>query len=114
MDVLEPNRDWLLGRLKRSLKLLAAPADIQLRTVPPFGHKAGELYMSFNHWRVKVIGSFPSEIAIDQRFLLDSMERTFRGMGRECWTDDGVSSSPEWEHVRLLSSKTLQTFGWLH
>jgi hypothetical protein len=114
MEVLKPNRDWLLGRLKHSLEILAAPADIQLRAVPPFGHKAGELYMSFNHWRVKVVGSFHSEIAMDQRLLLDSMERTFRGMGQECWTDDGVSSSPKWEHVRLLSSKTLQTFGWLH
>ena len=114
MDVLEPNRGWLLGRLKYSLKLLAAPADFQLRAVSPFGHKAGELYMSFNHWRVKVVGGLHSEIAMDQRFLLDSMERTFRDMGTECWTDDGVSSSPEWEHVRLLSSKTLQMFGRLH
>ena len=114
MEILKPNRDWLLGRLKHSLEILAAPAEIQLRAVPPFGHKAGQLYMSFNHWRVKVVGSFPSEIAKDQQSLLDSMERTFRGMGRECWTDNGVSSSPEWEHVRLLSSKTLQTFGWLH
>ncbi len=114
MDVIKPNRDWLLGRLKHALEILAAPADIQLGAVPPFGHKAGELYMSFNHWRVRVVGSFPSEIATDQQFLLDSMELTFRGMDQKCWTDDGVSSSPEWEHVRLLSSKTLQTFGWLH
>jgi hypothetical protein len=114
MEILKPNRNWLLSRLKRSLKLLAAPAHIQLRAASPFGHKAGELYMSFNHWRVKVVGSFPFEIAMNQRFLLDSMERTFRGMGRECWTDHGVSSSPEWEHVRLLSSKTLETFGWPH
>jgi hypothetical protein len=113
METLKPNRDWLLGRLKHSLELLAAPPDIQLQAVPPFGHKAGEIYMSFNHWRVKVIGSFPSEIAIDQQSLLDSMERTFTGMGRECWTDNGVSNSAEWKHVRLLSRSTLKTFGWL-
>ena len=113
MDVLKPNRDWLLGRLKHSLEILAAPADIQLRAVPEFGHKAGELYMSFNHWRAKVIGSFPSEIGVGQRALLDSMERTFTDMSQECWTDNGVSSLPEWERVRLLSSKTLQTFGGL-
>jgi len=112
MEIPKANRAWLLGRLKHSLEILAAPADFQLRAVPPFGHKACQLYMSFNHWRVKVVASFPSEIAMDQRFLLDSMERIFRGMGRECWTDDGVSSSPEWKYVRLLSSKTLQTFGW--
>ena len=113
MEVLKPNRAWLLGRLKHSLEILAAPADIQLRTVQAFGHKAGGLFMSFNHWRTKVIGSFPSEIATDQRSLLDSMDRIFMDMGWECWTDDGVSSSPEWERVRLLSSKTLQTFGGL-
>jgi hypothetical protein len=44
------SRAWLLGRLKHSLEILAAPADIQLRAVPEFGHKAGQLYMSFNHW----------------------------------------------------------------
>ena len=113
MDVLKPNRDWLLGRLKHSLEILAAPADIQLRTVPSFGHRAGQLYMSFNHWRSRVVGYCPCEIGVGQRALLDSMERTFTDMSQECWTDNGVSSSPEWEHVRLLSSKTLQSFGWL-
>ena len=111
MEIPKANRAWLLGRLKHSLEILAAPGHIQLRAVPPFGHKAGELYMSFNHWRSMVIGSFPSEIEMDQLFLLDSMEQTFRGMSRECWTDNGVSSSPEWEHVRFLSSKALQSFG---
>jgi hypothetical protein len=111
MEIPKANRAWLLGRLKHSLEILAAPAHIQLQAVPPFGHKAGELYMSFNHWRSRVVGSLHPEIATGQRALLDSMERTFRSMGQECWTDDGVKSSPEWEDVRFQSSKTLQSFG---
>ena len=110
MEVVTANRAWLLGRLKHSLEILAAPAEIQLREASASGHKADELFLRFEHWRSKVMGSFSSEIAIDQRFLLESMERTFTGMGRECWTDDGVSNSAEWEHVRLLSRKTLGTF----
>jgi hypothetical protein len=113
MEVLKANRAWLLGRLKHSLQLLAAPSDIQLQEVPPFGRKADELYLCFDHWRSKVMGSFPSDIATDQRSHLDSMEQIFMSMGRDCWTDDGVNNSAEWMHVRLLSSKTLQTFGWL-
>jgi len=113
MEVVTAKRAWLFGRLKYSLQILAAPAEIQLREVSASGHKADELYLKFGHWRSKVLYSFPSEIAISQRSLLDSMERTFTGMGRECWTDNGVSNSAEWKHVRLLSRKALKTFGWL-
>ncbi len=113
MEVDTANRAWLLGRLKHSLRILAAPAEIQLRGVSAFGRKADELYLSFEHWRARVMVSFPSEIAIDQRSLLDSMEKHFTGMGRECWTDSGVANSAEWEQVRHLSSKTLRAFGWL-
>jgi hypothetical protein len=113
MEVVPANRAWLLGRLKYSLQILAAPAEIQLREMSVSGYRTDELYLKFVHWRSKVIGSFSSEIAIDQRALLDSMARTFTGMGRECWTDNGVSNSVEWKHVRLLSRKALRTFGWL-
>jgi hypothetical protein len=113
MEVVLANRAWLLGRLKHSLQILAAPADIQLREVSASSNKADQLYLKFEHWRSKVMSSFASEIEADQQSLLDSMERTFTRMGRECWTDDGVTNSAEWKDVRLLSRKTLKTFGWL-
>jgi hypothetical protein len=35
-------------------------------------------------------------------------------MDRESWTEDAVINSAEWKHIRQLSSKTLEAFGWSH
>jgi len=107
------SRALLFGRLKNSLHLLAAPADIQLLDSATFGHKADALYLSFAHWRIKVMGNFYSDIAADQLAHLELLEQLFLSMGKECWTDYGVKNSVEWNYVRLLSAITLQTFGWL-
>jgi len=40
------------------------------------------------------------------------MEGLFVSMAHECWTDDGLNNSTEWMNVRLLSNRTLQSFGW--
>jgi hypothetical protein len=81
--------------------------------VPAFGYRAHELYLSFDHWRMKVLGNFLSELAADQLSCLESLQQMFVMMGHECWTDASVAESDEWKHVRHLSSKTLQAFGWL-
>jgi hypothetical protein len=111
MAIFMANKAWLLGRLKQSLELLAAPAHIQLREPAASSRRADELYLSFKHWRLKSMGDFQSEFATDQLALLDSMEQLFACMGPECWTDEGVTNSTEWKQIRLLSGRTLQTFG---
>jgi hypothetical protein len=113
MELLMADKALVFGRLKHSLELLAAPPDMQLRVVPAFGYRAHELYLGFDHWRMKVLGNFLSELAADQISSLNSLQETFTMMGHACWTDRGLADSDEWQHIRHLSSKALEAFGWL-
>jgi hypothetical protein len=113
MELFMADKTLVFDRLKHSLELLAAPPDVQLRVVPAFGYRAHELYLSFDHWRMKVLGNFLSELAAEQISCLDSLQQTFMTMGHECWADSGLSDSPDWQHIRQLSSKALQALGWL-
>jgi hypothetical protein len=113
MEVLMANKAWVFDRLKHSLELLAAPPEIQLRVVPPFGYRADELYLSFEHWRMQVLGNFQSDLEADQVSGLDSLQQIFVQMSQDFWTDGAIASSAEWRHVRHLSSQTLEAFGWV-
>jgi hypothetical protein len=114
MELLFANRSLVFDRLKHSLELLAAPPEIQLRVVPAFGYRADELYLSFDHWRNKLLVNFESELATDQLTCLDSLQELFGRMGNDCWTDFGVHDSAEWKNVRQLSHLALKAFGWVH
>jgi hypothetical protein len=114
MELLFANRSLVFDRLKHSLELLAAPPEIQLRVVPAFGYRADELYLSFDHWRNKLLVNFQSELAAEQRTSLDSLQELFGRMGNDCWTDSGVHESTEWKDVRQLSFQALKAFGWVH
>jgi hypothetical protein len=114
MELLFANKSLVFNRLKHSIELLAAPPEIQLRVVPAFGYKADELYLSFDHWRNKLLVNFQSELAVDQLTTLDSLQELFGRMGNDCWTDSGAHDSAEWQTVRQLSQQTLKAFGWVH
>jgi hypothetical protein len=114
MEFIMADKPLVFSRLKHSLQLLAAPPDIQLRVVPAFGYRADELYLSFEHWRSKLLVYFQSELAADQLTCLNSLQQIFVEMRHECWTDDGVAGSTEWREVRSLSARALKAFGWVH
>jgi len=114
MELVTADKAWVFDRLKHSLQLLAAPPDIQLRVVPAFGYRADELFLSFDHWRAKLLDNFQSELAAEQLSCLDCLQETFVRMGHECWTDNGVHDSTEWQRVRQLSDRTLRAFGWVN
>jgi hypothetical protein len=112
MELLVADKALVFGRLKHSLQLLAASPDIQLQVVPAFGYRADELYLSFEHWRSKLLVHFQSELRADQLSCLDSLQQIFVEMRHECWTDHAVADSAEWQNVRSLSVQALKTFGW--
>jgi hypothetical protein len=114
MQLVMADRAWVFDRLKHSLQLLAAPPEFQLRVVPAFGYRADELYLSFDHWRAKLLNGFQSELAAEQLACLDSLQEIFIEMGHECWSDSGVHDSAEWMRVRQLSSQALRAFGWVN
>jgi hypothetical protein len=105
MEHLTAVKPWIFGRLRHSLQVLADSPDTQLRGVPAFGYRADDLFLSFDHWRVKVLADFQFELTADQLSCLGEMSH-------ECWTDSGVADSVEWNMVRSKSSETLQAFGW--
>jgi len=101
-----------VGRLKHSLQLLVSEANIRLGELPDFCLRSGELFLSFNKWRMALVGNFQSEIFAHQPSGLDAIQWKFGHMDRESWTEDAVINSAEWKHIRQLSSETLETFGW--
>lgn len=113
MEVLMANKAWVFERLKHSLEILAAPPEIQARVVPSFGYRADELYLTFDHWRMKVLGNFQSELEADQLSGLDSLQQIFARMSQDFWTDAAITNSAEWKKVRHLSTEILQSFGWV-
>jgi hypothetical protein len=114
MELFIADRAVVFDRLKHSLELLAAPSDFQLRVAPAFGYRADELYMGFEHCRMKVLSNFESELASEQLSCLKSLQQIFLQMRHECWTDGAVADSTEWKIVRYLSAKALQAFGWVN
>jgi hypothetical protein len=63
---LDAKRLWLFGRLKPSLQLLASQAEIQFRELLTFCNKSDELFLSYNTWRIVLMGNFQSEITAQQ------------------------------------------------
>jgi hypothetical protein len=112
MEYLTADKLWIFGRLKHSLRVLADSAETQLRVVPAFGYRADELFLSFDHWRLKLLANFQFDLTAEQLSCLNSLQRIFAEMRHECWTDSGVAGSTEWSEVRSKSSETLLAFGW--
>jgi hypothetical protein len=52
------------ARLKHSLQLLVGEANIQLGELPDFCLRSDELFLSFNKWRMALVGNFQSEISL--------------------------------------------------
>jgi len=110
--MLDAKKVWLFGRLKHSLRLLASQAEIQFRELPTFCNKSDELFISYNNWRMALMGNFQSEITAQQLSCLEAIQQQFGRMGRESWTDGAVNNSAEWEQIRRLSSAALEAFRW--
>ena len=112
--MLDAKKVWFFGRLKHSLQLLASQAEIQFRELPTFCNKSDELFISYNNWRMALMGNFQSEITVQQLSCLEAIQQQFGRMGRESWTDGAVNNSAEWEQIRRLSSAALEAFRWSH
>jgi hypothetical protein len=108
----EPNRLWLTERLKRSLQLLACPAEIQLNKFPAFVQAPDELALDFDNFRSAFVGNFRRDMTSEQLQYLDLIAKSFDRMDKALFSPDGVTNSGEWRGIRDLASGALNAFGW--
>jgi len=94
--------------LKHSLQLLVSEANIRLGELPDFCLRSGELFLSFNKWRMALVGNFQSEIS-----LTNHLASTRSNGNSDIWTVvcdqfGGMETHPP------TIKQTLEAFGWSH
>ena len=108
----EANRAWLTERFKHALQLLACPPEIQFGKFPDFTHVPDELALEFENLRMAFEGNFRSELTAEQLSRVELIDECLSRMSKECYRQEAVSNSPEWQHIRRLAAEALNAFGW--
>lgn len=105
----------ILERLKHSVQLLASAPEVQLQLLPPFVCKADELALEFDHWWEVTRNRYGADLGPDQQSSLRALDEKLAWLtkrGKEEWTDHAVRESHEWQEIRSLAARVLNTFGW--
>jgi len=112
-------RSWHFGQLRWALQVLALPAQDQVRLFPNWVVKADELALDLDHWALVVCGNYAQELSQEQSGALAGLNERLNAMSRlgaefqeDLWTEEALSSSPHWAHVRQLAADALVAFGW--
>jgi hypothetical protein len=109
------NRDALFRQLRHSLVLLAADGSTALAGLPDGCCKPDELALDFDHARTCVVGNYGDELPQALTGALIEVDAAFRGMPRDCWSEEAVRSSPFWAIVRERARQALgllDQFDW--
>jgi hypothetical protein len=105
----------LQEQLRRSLRLLAAPAAHQLDLFPSLTSTPDHMALEFEHWHDIVIETQPETLSSAQQSALSGLEDQLDAMAdgdEETWTECALRESPAWERVRVLARAALAAFGW--
>jgi hypothetical protein len=108
-------KEFIFERLKHSIQLLASPPGIQLQLLPPYVCKADELALEFDHWREIALHNYGKEFGADQITAMTALDEKLEWLSvavKDCWTDEAVSTSAEWQNVRHLAAAALRAFSW--
>jgi|SRR6185503_12858313 len=108
-------RPTTFERLKHALQALAMGPEVQTRLFPEFVCKANEMVFEFELWYERLISKAADALSDSQRLQLVAIEDAIAAMSEadnQLWSDEGLSSRPEWERLRVLARSALQTFGW--
>lgn len=105
--------------MRWALQALAIPAQNQVRLFPDWVEKADELALDLDHWVLVVCGNYAEDLSQEQLVRLADVNKRLNAMSRlgaefeeELWTEEALSSSPHWAHVRQLAADALAAFGW--
>ena len=111
-----PTKSEIITRLKHALQALALRAELQLSLFPDFVCKADELALDFADWYHCATGNYPGDFTETQkRGLAELIEFLDKISGQEnahLWTDEALSSRPEWAQIRLMALSCLASLGW--
>ncbi len=108
-------KEPIFERLKHSVQLLASPAEVQLRSLPDFVCKGDELALDFDQWHTTVLSNYRSMLTANQLSSLAALNEKLDWLSnkeREYWSDRAVCHSDEWEEIRGLARKVLESFQW--
>ena len=108
----EANRAWLTERFKHALQLLACPPEIQFGKFPDFTHVPDELALESRTSNGGIEGNFRSGIDCETIVRVELIDECLSRMSKECYRQEAVSNSPEWQHIRRLAAEALNAFGW--
>lgn len=99
-------------KIIEALRLVAAPPEIQLSSLPRYVHKPDEVALTFEEVMVY------AKIILDNHFLTDELyerlleiDELFNGFGKDEWTEEAMYQSGTWEVVRNKANDTLKKFG---
>ncbi|MDD6209893.1 MAG: hypothetical protein PUB21_04725 [Bacteroidales bacterium] len=101
--------------LVQSLRLVASPADIQIKSLPDFVCIADEIALTYDETYVLL----PQIAEEDKRFTpqvmetLKELDRLFGEMSEDktLWDIDQLKENLKWEKSRLLAYEALQLLG---
>ena len=107
--------DNILQHLRRSLQLLASPAQIQLNHFPAgWVVLTDEMALDFDAWAERISSYW--KLSQEQLARLTELDEFLNKMSNssnsDFWSDEALSSDPRWEEVRLLAQTALVACGW--
>src|SRR5579884_3193304 len=107
----------MLLRLKHSLQALAMPASVQVYLeTDEVGLVVDDVAIDFDNWHRCVVGHGANRVTDEQRALLAGIDRLLGAMSgaenTELWTEEALSTAPEWATIRELATRALTAFGW--
>lgn len=99
-------QDTYLRRLVGTIKLLAAPAEIQLSAFPNKVCKPDEIALTFDEYACQ---AEKCELLSDvSKTRIAELNRMFDlSIGNDEWTEDAIYNSDKWENVRKKALELL-------
>jgi hypothetical protein len=115
----DEDRTVVRNQFQWSIQALAMDAEVQRSLFPTFVCKADELALDYSDWSRVARSLFASEWSGDQLkalgaidIRLDAMSRGGSEFDEELWSEDALTSRPQWDELRSLARAALVQLGW--
>lgn len=110
------NPEWVSSELRRTLGLLAAPADAQLAYLKDLGGSNDEFGLEFDtvaraSKELELMGRLTND-QVSSILAVDDLLKEMSGPANaELWEDNGIRTDRRWERVRELAQEALTALG---